>query len=154
MKSLLRLYPPSWRKRYGREMEVLLDETPANVGLGLDLVLGAASAYATLIRGNRILSAAGSFLHGVCVAVLLQGIIFVSFILYAARSGANPVLVELGPVRLATFARPFLLGQTQLLPALGLTPATDFLASLALLVTLVAALVLVVASPRLLRTLR
>lgn len=154
MKTLLRLYPRSWRKRYGREMEVLLDGMPAGVGVGLDLVLGAASAYATVIRGNRILTAAGAFLHGVCVAMLLQAILFVSFILYAQRSGGNPVLVEIGPVRLATFTRPFLFGNAQLFPLLGLTPAMDFLPSLALLVTLVAALVLVLASPRLLRTLR
>jgi len=56
------------RERYGRELEALVDDLPGRTGVAFDLLLGAAMAYAAVIRGNRILSSAGAYLHGVCVA--------------------------------------------------------------------------------------
>ncbi len=99
MKGLLRLYPRSWRERYGREMEVLLA---------------------------------------------------------AQGSAASPAVAELGPIRLAVFTRPHLFGG---LGALGSavwtrTAAIEWLLGAAVLATLIAALALVLASPRLLKSLR
>jgi hypothetical protein len=45
VKGLLWLYPPSWRRRYRREMEALLEETPTTVGALLDLLRGAVDAW-------------------------------------------------------------------------------------------------------------
>lgn len=108
MKGLLRLYPRSWRRRYGDEMEVLLEDMPDEVGVSLDLVLGAGRAYASVVRSNRVLSAAASFLNGVCIAVLLQAIAFVLFILLA-RGTPAPKELALGPIALASFWYPALL---------------------------------------------
>ena len=149
MKALLRLYPRSWRERYGREMEVLLDQLPGNMGVGLDLLVGAAGAYATVIRGNRLLSAAGAYLHGLCVAVLLQAIAFVSFILFA-QSSRGSTYVDLGNVRFAGYLRPVFFGLRS--GAAEQLLSLDWLPSAALLLTLVASLALVLAAPRLLRT--
>jgi hypothetical protein len=150
VKVLLRLYPPSWRRRYGQEMEVLLEDLPGEIGVGLDLVRGAAVAYATVVRGNRILSAAGAYLHGVAVAVLLQAIVFVSFVLYAERSGPARDL-SVGPVHLAAFYSPFLYGLRNLSSETFATAATALLAQLALLAVLIAALIALLAAPRLVR---
>jgi len=156
MKGLLRLYPRWWRERYGREMGVLVDELPSRTGVALDLLLGAAIAYAFVIRGNRILSAAGAYLHGLCVAVLLQAIGFVLLILYSRRSpGGVNTDVGLGPFHFAAvlwpvdFFSPRSLAQalTRLLPL-------DWLPAIGLLVVLVATLVVVMTAPRLLRTSR
>src|SRR5438128_9990263 len=57
MKGLLRLYPRSWRKRYGGEMEVLMEDMTGKLSIALDLLIGAAVAYRDVIRANRILSA-------------------------------------------------------------------------------------------------
>jgi hypothetical protein len=151
MKALLRLYPRSWRERYGREMEVLLEQLPGEIGVGLDLVLGAAEAYATVVRGNRLLSAAGAYLHGICVAVLLQAIAFVSFILIAQRSTGS-TSIDFGNLRFAAYLRPSFLfyGSASLIQNLNL----DWVPAAALLVTLTAGLVLVLTVPRLIRTTR
>jgi len=153
MKSLLRLYPRSWRERYGREMEVLVDELPARTGVAFDLLLGAAMAYATVIRGNRILSAAGAYLHGVCVGILLQAIAFVLLVLYSQRSpGGTDTDVTLGPFHLAAVQWPVYLGPRSLSQAaLMRWPPLEWLPQLGLLAVLVAALVVVLAAPRLLR---
>jgi hypothetical protein len=151
MKALLKLYPRSWRQRYGREMEVLLEQIPGEIGVGLDLVLGAAAAYAMVVRSNRFLRASGAFLHGVCVAVLLQAIAFVTFILFAQRS-ATSTSVDLGTLRFAAFLRPnFFRLQEQLLVQLS---HLDWLPSATILIALAAALALVLVAPRLLRTVR
>jgi hypothetical protein len=42
---LLRLYPPAWRRRYGREIAALLDGQPASFGTAVDLVAGAVDAW-------------------------------------------------------------------------------------------------------------
>jgi hypothetical protein len=152
MKTLLRLYPRSWRKRYGREMEVLLEDVPGEMGVGLDLVLGAGAAYAAVIRGNRILASAGSFLHGVSVAVLLQAIAFVTFILFGLSSNLAAD-AWFGPFQLASFERSQLLlhGPVERL-MLRNAWAIEWLPAAAILVLLLGALAFLVAAPRLLRT--
>ena len=153
MKALLRLYPRSWRDRYGREMEVLVEDLPLELGTALDLLVGAAAAYATVIHGNRILSTAGAYLHGVCVAVLLQAIAFVTLILLAqGRITTTDVLV--GPIHLATFSRPFFFGGRSLSQALISALPVEWLPAIGILAALVAALALVVASPRLVKASR
>jgi hypothetical protein len=110
-----------------------------------------------VISGNRILSAAGAYLHGVCVAVLLQTIGFVLLILYSERwPGGVNTDVALGPFHLAAvmwpidFFGPSSLTQAQLTRWLPL----DWLPAIGLLVLLVATLVVVMTAPRLLRTSR
>lgn len=152
VKPLLRLYPRSWRRRYGREMEVLLEDMPSGVGLGLDLVLGAGAAYAAVIRGNRILSTAGAYLHGVCVAVLLQAIGFVSFVLVAETSRVQGTTLDVGPMHLLTYARPFFLGLRPSFAAVALS--LDWLPAASVLTVLVMALVFLLAAPRLARSTR
>jgi hypothetical protein len=45
MTWLVRLYPPAWRRRYGRELEELLATRPASLGVAFDLVVGALDAW-------------------------------------------------------------------------------------------------------------
>jgi len=154
LKSFLKLYPRSWQERYGVEMKLLIDESPGGVGVALDLLLGAATAYAIVIRGNRILSAASAYVHGVCVAVLVQAIAFVTLILVAQRSFATTE-VAIGPIRFALVIMRNglfeLRGESAsllMLRMVGEWPAFILLAFLG------AVLALVVAAPWLLRTLR
>jgi hypothetical protein len=42
---LIRLYPPAWRRRYGRELAELLATQPASFGTAIDLVAGAVDAW-------------------------------------------------------------------------------------------------------------
>jgi len=132
-------------------MEVLLEQLPGEIGVGLDLLLGAAAAYATVVSGNRLLSAAGAYLHGVCVAVLLQAIAFVTFILLAQRS-AGSTYVDVGNVRFAGYVPIFRFGLRSL--TAEQLPRLDWLPSAVILLTLIAGLVLVLAAPRLIRTAR
>lgn len=147
MKGLLRLYPPSWRKRYGREMEALVEDMPGEVRISLDLVLGAAAAYAAVIRGNRILSTAGSFLNAVGAAALLQAIAFVLFVM-VARNSPGPKYLAIGPIALAQLWYPALLG-IPVRPAL-LSGGLDWLVAPSLLVGLICIVVVLLAAPRVL----
>src|SRR5260370_9764292 len=97
MKALLRLYPRAWRERYGSEMAALVDDMPADFGVALDLLVGAGAAYAMAVRANRILSSAAAYLHGVCVAVLLQAIAFVTLVLVSQQS-QGPMIIQLAPI--------------------------------------------------------
>lgn len=155
MNWLVRLYPPSWRKRYGRELEQLVEEVPGKLGVAVDLVVGAAIAYRDVIAGNRVLSTAGAFLHGLCVAVLLQAIGFVSLVL-AAQGSSTPTELRLGPFDLATvvgFAPPQ--GNLkELEPIRVFSAAPPVATEVVLLALLVVVLAVVLASPRLLRSLR
>lgn len=45
MTWLLRLYPPSWRRRYGPELEELLAAEPASFRTAIDVIAGAADAW-------------------------------------------------------------------------------------------------------------
>src|SRR5258708_25533681 len=103
VKRLLRLYPRAWRERYSAEMAAVVDHFPAGIGVAVDLLVGAGAAYAAAIRANRILSSAAAYLHGVCVAFLLQAIAFVGLVLISEQSHA-PSLFEIGPIRFASVA--------------------------------------------------
>lgn len=76
-------------------MGALVEELPGGIGVALDLAGGAIAAYAGLVRGNRILSAAAAFLYGVCVAALVQAIAFVLLNLASQQSQA-PTIVAFG----------------------------------------------------------
>jgi hypothetical protein len=42
---LIRLYPPAWRRRYGRELAELMATQPASYGMAIDLIAGAIDAW-------------------------------------------------------------------------------------------------------------
>jgi ABC-type transporter Mla maintaining outer membrane lipid asymmetry permease subunit MlaE len=156
MKLLIRLYPRRWRARYGGEMEDLLDRLPSRPAMAIDLLFGAARVYVDVIRADRLLSTAGAFVHGASVAVLLQAIAFLALVLIA--QGLNkPADIHLGPFHLVTVGpllirefNPYLLHVSALhgwMSSPGIAPA-------ALMAALLAALVIVLASPRLWRVIR
>ncbi len=147
MKALLRLYPRSWRKRYGSEMDALVEELPTEPGVILDLVIGAAVAYAGVIRGNRVLSSAAAYLHGVCVAVLLQAIAFVTLVL-VSQQAPGPTVVELGPFQFASVMRPFFLHLDELFASVLARTVIQSLPGVILLLLLMAILTLVLVGPR------
>ena len=45
MSWLIKLYPPAWRRRYGRELAELIATQPASFGTAIDLVAGAIDAW-------------------------------------------------------------------------------------------------------------
>jgi hypothetical protein len=147
VKALLRLYPRSWRKRYGGEMDALVDELPAEIGVALDLLVGAAVAYASVIRGNRALSSAAAYLHGVCVAVLVQAIAFVTLVLVSQQT-QDPTVVQLGPWQIASVVRPGPFPLLQLSASVRAQELLGSLPELILLVLLMAILAFALAGPR------
>ena len=158
MSWLVRLYPRSWRRRYGAEMEDLVQVMPGRLSVALDLLIGAAIAYRDVIRRDRVLSAAGAYLHGVCVAVLLQAIAFVSLIL-AGQGSSDPTDVRLGPLVFASVVGlpqviAAQLGESLQAQASILALTRAWLPEAVLLTLLVFALAIVIATPRLLRRLR
>src|SRR5207247_1877652 len=132
-----------------------VEGTAGGVGVARGLRLGAAIAYRDVIRRDRVLSAAGAYLHGACVAVLLQAIAFVSLILAGQRS-PEPTDLHTGPFYFATVVgtQPWSGNETrqQLSATLGLSAPFPWLPELALLVGLVLVLVVMLATPRLLRS--
>jgi hypothetical protein len=44
---LIKLYPPAWRRRYGRELAELVSTQPASFGTAIDLIAGAVDAWLT-----------------------------------------------------------------------------------------------------------
>jgi hypothetical protein len=42
---LIRLYPPAWRRRYGRELAELIATQPASFGMAIDLIAAAIDAW-------------------------------------------------------------------------------------------------------------
>jgi hypothetical protein len=131
-------------------MAAVVENLPTDVGLALDLLVGAGAAYASAVRANRILSSAAAYLHGVCVAVLVQAIAFTALVLVSQQS-QGPTVLEWGPFRFVSvlpqtiFWGPrFALGILTR-PVLGSAPA------LALLMLLLASLALFLAAPRWLR---
>lgn len=126
-------------------MDALVDELPAGIGVALDLLIGAARAYASVVWGNRVLSSAASYLHGVCVAVLVQAIAFVTLVLISQQS-PDPTIVAIGPVHFAE-ADPGLIGlHFSLATVTG--PIIGSLPTAILLIALLAMLLLVLAGPR------
>jgi hypothetical protein len=149
VKGLLRLYPKSWRKRYGGEMDALVEDLPAEAGVVLDLIVGAAVAYATVVRDNRVLSSGTAYLHGVGVAVLLQAIAFVVLVLVSQQTQSSTI-VEIGPFHFAAVVRSEFLALHRL-SSLFVGTLIDSATAEVLLMLLVATLVLIVAAPRRLR---
>ncbi|HEY8951382.1 MAG TPA: hypothetical protein VIP78_02325 [Candidatus Dormibacteraeota bacterium] len=147
LKALLRLYPRSWRKRYGGEMDALLDELPAEIGVVLDLLIGAANAYASVVRGNRFLSSAASYLHGACVAVLVQAIAFVTLVLVSQQSQATTI-VEVGPLYVVAVIRPVPYLFRDLSALVRAQELAESLPAAILLMLLIATLALALAGPR------
>ena len=147
MKALLRLYPRSWRKRYGGEMDALVDELPAEIGVVLDLLIGAARAYASVVRGNRVLSSAASYLHAVCVAVLVQAIGFVTLVLVSQKSQQSTI-VAIDQVQFASVAQPGLIELHGLLASVTVQAIIGSLPAVILLIALPAMLTVVLAGPR------
>ena len=45
MTWLIRLYPPAWQRRYGRELAELIATQPASFGTAIDLLAGAVDAW-------------------------------------------------------------------------------------------------------------
>jgi hypothetical protein len=45
VKGLIKLYPPAWRRRYGRELADLISTQPPSVGMAIDLMAGAVDAW-------------------------------------------------------------------------------------------------------------
>ena len=45
MTWLIRLYPPAWRRRYGRELAELIATQPASFGTAIDLIAAAVDAW-------------------------------------------------------------------------------------------------------------
>jgi len=150
MRVLLRLYPRSWRRRYGREMEVLLEDLRGESGVFLDLAVGAVIAYATVVRGNRFLNTAAAFVHGVCVAVLLQAIGFVVLVLAGNNAAGVALPIGLGPIHIATFWRSTALLGLEVAPLLSASAVG--LTALAMLAVLMVALATFLAVPRLVKT--
>ena len=146
VKFLLRLYPPSWRRRYGHEMSDLVEQLPSDAGVALDLLIGAAAAYAAAIHHNRILSSAASYLHGVCVTVLVQAIAFVTLILFSQQSRGS-FTIALGPFSFVSVAPAVYWGGGLRSLMATVQPVLASLPALALLLPLVMALVLLVAGP-------
>jgi len=147
VKALLRLYPRSWRKRYGGEMDALVDDLPGGVGVALDLLVGAAVAYASVVRDNRVLSTAAAYLHGVCVAALVQAIAFVTLVLVSQQSQSSTI-VEIGPFHIVSVIQPALSPFRELTASVRAQELAESLPAVILLMLLVAILVLALAGPR------
>jgi hypothetical protein len=131
-------------------MAALVEDMPAGFGVATDLLVGAGAAYAAAIRGNRILSSAAAYLHGVCAAVLVQAIAFVSLVLVSQRS-QGPTIVELGPIQFAMVTPQTAYFLRNLAAVLWTRTITDALPALVLLAILAALLALVLATPGWLR---
>jgi TctA family transporter len=155
MKILLRLYPRSWRARYGGEMEDIVDRLPAQPSLAVDLLHGAARAYVDVVSSNRLLSTAGAFLHGLTVAVLLQAIAFVS-IVFVAQGSKESTDVHLGPFHFVMVYPPQNGAPLRQLSSvvLGMHAPFDWAPTACTLLALFVALAIVIATPRLLRAVR
>lgn len=75
---LIRLYPAAWRRRYGAELEQLLDAEPASIGRALDLLRGAgvirlhalAMRQRALATGGEMISFDWPQRHGLALAFL------------------------------------------------------------------------------------
>jgi hypothetical protein len=128
-------------------MDALVDELPKGIGLSLDLISGAAVAYASVIRGNRALSTSAAYLHGVCVAVLVQAIAFVTLVLASQQSQGSTIVV-IGPLHIVSVIQPALSPFRELTASVRAQELAESLPAVILLMLLVAILVLVLAGPR------
>ena len=72
VRALVWLYPSSWRKRYGREFEALLEDATPSVGDACDIAWGALKMRITKSVFARILVA------GLSVGVIVATLVFVT----------------------------------------------------------------------------
>ena len=68
---LIKLYPPAWRRRYGREMAELIASQPASFGTAIDLVAAAVDAWLNP-QSSTATAAAGSKGEGTMIAERLR----------------------------------------------------------------------------------
>lgn len=132
MSWLIRLYPPAWRRRYGREVAELLATHPASFHTAIDLVAGAVDAWfnpqsSTAAKADdpkgaeemipKMLQLRG-FSHGAnytaadalkAAAVTIGGslVVVLAMMWGKARYGENPYLESLA---LVLWMVPFLFG--------------------------------------------
>jgi hypothetical protein len=69
---LIRLYPPAWRRRYGRELAELIETQPASLGMALDLVAAAIDAWLNPQSSTAASAAESSRGGGAMVSKMLQ----------------------------------------------------------------------------------
>jgi hypothetical protein len=67
---LIRLYPPAWRRRYGRELAELIATRPASFGMAIDLVAAAIDAW--IYPQSSTAAAATDVKGGAMVPKMLQ----------------------------------------------------------------------------------
>lgn len=112
MKTLLYLYPPSWRSRYGPEIADLLDDEPFGRSAALDLARGAVREWVHLITrrtGGSLAVAGGSTmlirpferhptsLGIIALAVVTPTLLFVGYSLLAYGVGIPALADAIGP---------------------------------------------------------
>ena len=133
MTWLVKLYPPAWRRRYGRELEELISTQPASFGTAMDLIAAAADAWLNPQSSTAVPAAdgkggqamIGKMLQLRCAgygpnvtaadarkaaAIIIGGSLAVVLVLTAAtaRYGKNPYLESL---MMVGWLVPFLVSQ-------------------------------------------
>jgi hypothetical protein len=68
---LIKLYPPAWRRRYGRELADLISTQPASFGTAIDLLAGAVDAWFNP-QSSTAAAAADAKGAGVMISKMLQ----------------------------------------------------------------------------------
>ena len=71
MTWLIKLYPPAWKRRYGRELAELISTEPASFGTAIDLVAGAVDAWLNP-QSSTAVAAADAKGAGVMIPKMLQ----------------------------------------------------------------------------------
>ena len=71
MTWLVKLYPPAWRRRYGRELAELIATEPASFGMAIDLIAAAVDAWLNP-QSSTAAAAADAKGAGVMVPKMLQ----------------------------------------------------------------------------------
>ena len=95
MKRLLRLYPNTWRRRYGDELAEILDRQAATPGVIFDLLRGAVDAHlhsSEPKKGVRILRRTIGMAVG--LAVLLGASFGGGYVLRSTQSSQTPAVAH------------------------------------------------------------
>jgi len=69
---LVRLYPPAWRRRYGREMTELIATQPASFGTAIDLIAAAIDAWLNPQSSTVVVATADAKGAGTMLPRMLQ----------------------------------------------------------------------------------
>jgi hypothetical protein len=94
---LIRLYPAAWRRRYGAELEELLEAEPSSIRTALDLLRGAGAVRLhAFAKRRRALTTGGDMLsfdwpqrHGLALALLALLITAPTLIVISLLAGAT-----------------------------------------------------------------